>query len=224
MRCYLAYLFIFIYFILSIIHLYHSYIDDKEKRKKTKPFLILALLLYYICATKNISLLVIFTLICCSIGDIALTKKGHKYFVIGGISFLIAHILLIFLYSKRIILESIYWPVTILIMLLYLYGIYKTMKLVKNNISNKMMVAMVLYLACNFIMNTFAIMQLQSDNSLGEFIIVFAALLFFISDCALFIVRYSGKDDIVYHNHFFVMLTYLLSMLLICKGILILGI
>ena len=219
----LAYLFLTIYVLISLIHLKDSFNDEQDKRKKTKPFLLLFLILYYLFMSEEVSLLVFFTLVCCWIGDVVLTQKGNMYFVIGGISFLIAHILLVFLYSKRINLALINWPLTLFIMAFYLFAIIQVMKIVKDNISLKMFIPMTIYLICNFFMNAFAIMQLQCNKSFGEVILVIGAIMFFISDSALFIVRYAKKKDIIYHNHFFVMLTYLVAMFLICNGVLLLG-
>ena len=219
----IAYICLGIYGLVSLIHLKDSFNDEQDKRKKTKPFLLLFLILYYLFMSEEVSLLVFFTLVCCWIGDVVLTQKGNMYFVIGGISFLIAHILLVFLYSKRINLTLINWPLTLFIMAFYLFAIIQVMKIVKDNISLKMFIPMTFYLVCNFFMNAFAIMQLQCNKSFGEVILVIGAIMFFISDSALFIVRYAKKKDIIYHNHFFVMLTYLVAMFLICNGVLLLG-
>ena len=42
-----------LYLIVSALHLQASYEDDAEKRKKTKPFLLLFLLAFYLCAAKD---------------------------------------------------------------------------------------------------------------------------------------------------------------------------
>ena len=48
------------------------------------------------------------------------------------------------------------------------------------------------------------------------------AVLFFVSDCALFLVRYHKNKNLVYRRHFTVMLTYVLGELLITQGMLML--
>ena len=50
------------------------------------------------------------------------------------------------------------------------------------------------------------------------------AVLFFVSDCSLFLVRYYKPRKIVYKDHFTVMLTYILGELLITQGIIMLTI
>ena len=161
---------------MLLLPLLFLYISTKSDTKLSqviyKTFLLLFLILYYLFISKHISLLVIFTLVFCWVGDIVLTKKGNMYFVIGGISFLIAHVLLVFLYSKRIILSDISWGVTLFIMSFYLIAIIFVMKKVKDNLSMKMFIPMTFYLVCNFMMNTFAMMQLQCNRSFGEVILV----------------------------------------------------
>ena len=51
----LKYLFLGLFCLTSLIHLYHSYINDKKNRAKTKPFLLIFLILYYITAAKNVN-------------------------------------------------------------------------------------------------------------------------------------------------------------------------
>ena len=92
---------------------------------------------------------------------------------------------------------------------------------VKDNMESKAMLApMILYLLINSTMNLFALLQLMSHNNLGGWLTFIGAILFFVSDCSLFIVRYSDRPNIIYKKHFTVMLTYLLGEFLIVLGIL----
>jgi hypothetical protein len=72
-------------------------------------------------------------------------------------------------------------------------------------------------------MNIFALMQLFSLRNSGALTAYIGAVLFFISDCTLFLVRYYKNPDIIYKKHFTVMLTYLLGEYLIVAGILMLN-
>ena len=67
-------------------------------------------------------------------------------------------------------------------------------------------------------------MQLLSTGTLGAVIAYIGAVLFFASDCSLFLVRYYKPRKIVYKDHFTVMLTYILGELLITQGIIMLTI
>ena len=61
------------------------------------------------------------------------------------------------------------------------------------------------------------------ENSAGAAVAYVGAVLFFISDCTLFLVRYHKNKDLIFKRHFTVMLTYIVGELLITQGVLMLG-
>ena len=75
-----------------------------------------------------------------------------------------------------------------------------------------------IYLLCNSTMNLFAMMQLFTLKNKGAAIAYAGAVLFFISDCTLFLVRYYKNPDVVFRKHFTVMLTYLAGEFFITLG------
>jgi uncharacterized membrane protein YhhN len=54
----------------------------------------------------------------------------------------------------------------------------------------------------------------------GSLVAYAGAVLFFASDCTLFLVRYFRNPDVIFKKHFTVMLTYLAGEFLITLGIL----
>ena len=66
----------------------------------------------------------------------------------------------------------------------------------------------------------FALMRLLSVGSQGSLVSYIGAVLFFASDCTLFLVRYFRNPDVIFKRHFTVMLTYLAGELLIVLGLL----
>ena len=82
---------------------------------------------------------------------------------------------------------------------------------------------MYFYLLCNTAMNVFACMQMITLGKAGAAVSFLGAVLFFISDCTLFLVRYYKKPEIVFRKHFTVMLTYLVGEFLITQGKIMLG-
>ena len=83
-----------------------------------------------------------------------------------------------------------------------------------------MLPLMYFYMLCNSTMNLFALIQLWQNRSSGALIAFLGALLFFASDCCLFLVRYYKKPEVVFRKHFLVMLLYLLGEFLIILGVL----
>ena len=76
---------------------------------------------------------------------------------------------------------------------------------------------MVLYLTANASMNCFALALFMSNPTFLTSLIYIGGLLFFISDCNLFAVRFKVED--AKQNHFIVMSTYIIAELLIVIGI-----
>ena len=97
------------------------------------------------------------------------------------------------------------------------------MHAVRENTPKKMMVPMFAYLIINSTMNIFALMQFISGGGVGAAVAYLGAVLFFISDCSLFLVRYHKNRELVFKRHFTVMLTYLLGEFLITQGLLLLS-
>lgn len=219
----MSYVFLGLFFLFSALHLKASYEDNAEERKKTKPFLLILLLLYYVTATDRPSVFLILALLTSWLGDVLLIPKGHNWFTYGGISFMFSHLFFVIVYLKRILVEHVSWPVIIIAALLYFGISYRIIQAVKDQTPKKMIIPMYFYLLCNSTMNVFAMMQLFSEHNLGALTAYIGALLFFASDCSLFLVRYSKNPEAVYKKHFTVMLTYLLGELLIVVGILLLN-
>ena len=209
-----------LYLLLSGIHLYHSWKDDSRRRAMTKPFLLILLAVYYALAAQTVSWVLLFALLTSWLGDVLLIPKGHKWFTMGGISFMASHVLFIAVYVPSVQFASI--PVALIaVMAVVYYGIsLMIIRAVRETTPKIMVVPMYLYLLFNSTMNLFALMRLFTMHSAGSIVAYVGAVLFFISDCTLFLVRYYRNKDLIFKRHFTVMLTYLAGEMLIVLGIL----
>ena len=219
------YLFLAAYMILCCIHLYHSWMDDRAKRAKTKPFLLLFLLLYYLVSVtadvnRNINIPLVLALLTSWLGDVLLIPHGHKWFVIGGISFMFCHFFFMCVYYEQISFHAVPWLVLLPAAVLYFGIALRIIMAVRDNTPRKMIPPMYFYLLMNSMMNLFALMQLFSRPSAGAVTALAGAVLFYISDCCLFLVRYHRRQDMIFKKHFTVMATYLLGEFLITQGML----
>lgn len=209
-----------LYLLLSGIHLYHSWLDDSRHRAMTKPFLLILLAVYYTLAAQSVSWVLLLALLTSWLGDVLLIPKGHKWFTMGGISFMASHVLFIAVYVPSVKFTSI--PVALIAAMVVLY--YGTslliIRAVRETTPKPMVVPMYLYLLFNSTMNLFALMRLFTMHSAGSIVAYVGAVLFFISDCTLFLVRYYRNKDVIFKRHFTVMLTYLAGEMLIVLGIL----
>ena len=215
------YVFFVLFLAASAVHLWDSWRDNGQRRKITKPMLLIFLLLFYCCATKQFSWVLAAALLTSWLGDVLLMPKGTKWFIMGGVSFLISHILFIFAYLPQIQWSAVIWWILIPAAIVY-YGISVKVTLsVKDNMESKAMLApMILYLLINSTMNLCALAQLMTLKNAGAAVAYAGAVLFFISDCTLYLVRYHSNKDLIFKKHFTVMFTYILGECLITVGLL----
>lgn len=217
----IATLVLILYLLVSGIHLIDSWKDDAKRRAKTKPFLLLLLLLFYAFSNTHHSIPLFLALFTSWLGDVLLIPKGHKWFTMGGISFLFSHFFFILVFLSKIQLSNI--PFFIYPIALLYFGIsFIIIHMVKPTTPKKMIIPMYFYLLTNSTMNVFALIQLLHNQNSASLIAYIGALLFFISDCTLFLVRYYKDETIIFKKHFTVMLTYLLGELLITIGVILL--
>ena len=214
----IKYIFLILLFLVSVIHLYHSWKDDGKKRKYTKPFLLPLILAYYLAASPSPSIFLIGALVTSWLGDVLLIPKGNKWFVFGGLSFMLTHVLFIIVYAQYVDFSNILWAAVIPAALIY-YGISVfTVYTLKPTTPKMMLGPMIFYLLCNSTMNLFSLMQLITVQSKATVIAFIGALLFFISDCTLYLTRYHKNKNLIFKKHFTVMLTYILGELFITIG------
>ncbi len=216
----MRYVFLGLYIVVSVIHLFHSWQDKAPLRAKTKGLLLVFLILYYIFAADDLSWFLLLALITSWIGDILLIFKGNGWFTAGGISFLLSHIFFILTYSINISFAAVPFAVVIPVALVYFAIAFCIIRTLTPTTPKIMLPPMYLYLLANSTMNLFALMRLFSQKNIWGAVAFAGAVLFFISDCTLFLVRYHKNKNLIFKRHFTVMLTYLLGELLIVIGVL----
>lgn len=214
----MKYVFFALFAAASTLHLYYSWKEQDRNRAYTKPFLLFFLLLFYLTASKHIMISLVLAIFTSWLGDVLLIPKNVKCFAIGGLSFLIAHVLFIWVYIHRIEINGISWIILIVAALIYVFFGTAVMVSIRHNISKFLIAAMYFYLIANSIMNVSALRQLLFLRSGGAAVSFIGAVLFYVSDCLLFLVRFHENSSLIYKRHFPVMLTYLMGELLIVFG------
>ena len=213
-------MFLSVFIILSAVHLYYSYVDDVKGRAATKPYLLLSLAAFYFSASSVRNPYLLIALGLSWLGDVLLIKKGNRWFIAGGISFLIAHVFFIMVFAFSIDWHEVNFIILIPVAAIYLYIAFRIIKSIISYMPKMMALSMYLYLFFNSAMNTAALVRLMLNPGLSGVLPFAGAVLFFISDCVLFLVRYHPDKDLIYRRHFSIMLTYLAAELLITLGIL----
>ncbi len=219
----MKYVYLFLLIAVSSVHLFDSWRDDSKRRAKTKPFILPLIILYYLACTSSPSVLLIAALATSWLGDVLLIPKGNGWFTAGGISFMLTHFLFIAVYAVRLDFSLVKWWAVIPAAVIYYSVSAVIIYLLKPTTPKKMQIPMYVYLLSNSTMNVFSLMRLVSEPGLATAVAYAGALLFFVSDCTLFLVRYYKKDNIIFKKHFTVMLTYILGEFLITQGLLLMG-
>ena len=206
-----------LFFIVTGMHLYASLKQDKPLRNRTKPFILLFLLAFYCLSAGEIRITVVLALIFSWIGDMLLIPKGIKWFTAGGISFMVSHFFFILTYAERTDFSAVSRPVMIILPVCFLISAAIIFKYMRPFLPRSIFWPMLLYLLINGGMNCFAWFRSMSTAGSASVITALGALLFYISDTALFFVRFN-KDSRL-KTHFPVMLTYSLGEFLIVLGL-----
>ena len=206
-----------LFFIVTGIHLYASLISDKPLRNKTKPFILLTLLAFYCLSADRISATVVLALIFSWLGDLLLIPDGIKWLTAGGISFMVSHFFFILTYVPLTDFTKISRAVIVILPVLFIISSAIVFKYLRPYLPGALFWPMLLYLLINGGMNCFAWFRSMSTTGGAAALTALGALLFYISDTALFFVRFNKESRI--RTHFPVMLTYSAGELLIILGL-----
>ncbi len=210
--------FLTLFGLLSLLHLISSWKNDRTGRAKTKPFLISSLALAYLFSVEDPSTLLLAALITSWLGDVLLIPRGNRWVILGGISFLVSHFLLMGLYLPHIRFATVPWLWLLPVAAVYALLSVRSIQLIWDNTPKLMLLAFCLYLLTNSGMNLLALMQLLTSRHPGAAVSYAGAVLFFLSDCILLLVRYHRDPNLVPKKHFPVMLCYLSGEFLITLG------
>ena len=214
----MKYGFLAVFFISTAIHLYASLRKETKIRNATKPFILLSLLGFYVLSARSPSAAIILALIFSWLGDILLMPKGLKWFTAGGIAFMISHGFFVAGYWRDVDFSRI--PVLLIVLLAVFFAatVSFIFSRLKPYLPKALFYPMFLYLLINGTMNCFAIFRCVSNPTAATLTTAIGAALFFVSDTALFFVRF--KKDGRLKTHFLVMLTYSIGEFLIVLGLL----
>lgn len=213
----MKYVFLAVFLVSTAVHLYASLRQDTRLRNVTKPFILLSLLGFYVLAARSVSAAVVLALIFSWLGDVLLIPKGVKWFTAGGIAFMISHAFFVAAYTKDVVFSRIPVFLIVLLAVFFAAAVAFIFSKLKPHLPKALFYPMFLYLLINGTMNCFAIFRCVSAPSAATLTTAIGAALFFVSDTALFFVRF--KKDSRLKTHFLVMLTYSIGELLIVLGL-----
>jgi uncharacterized membrane protein YhhN len=157
---------------------------------------------------------IIGALVLSTLGDILLIFDGRPFFILGLLSFLLAHVLYVLVFRSRVgtIKLDFY---TVLCSLLILSYYFFFMKFLWSHLG-AMRIPVLAYALVISVMLWMALQLLRGTSSF-RWHIVLGALFFVVSDSLLSIQLFYSSFELA---HFYVMLTYLLAQFLLVYGIL----
>ena len=212
---YIRYIFGALLIVVSAMNLFYP------KHKNISKALLLPLILaYYMTSVSAFDYILVAALAASWLGDVLLMPQGNAWFTAGGISFMLSHFLFIGVYISRIDFLFVRWFYIIPAAVIYAGVSAVIIRMLKPSMPKSMVIPVYIYLLANSAMNVFSLMQLICNANAASLIAYIGALLFFVSDCTLFIVRYYKNGKL--HSYFLCMLTYILGEFLITQGIIML--
>jgi len=211
------------YLLISFIHLVAILSGEKLDMVVmiTKPLLLPALMSAFFFLTRNdksvFRKLVLLALLFSWIGDVVLLFQEHhsNFFLIGLVSFLIAHIFYILAFRKTSLSRSTTLlkekPLLVLLFIAYGAGFFF---LIKDGLGT-MMVPVIVYMAIILLMGITALNRFRRVGY-DSFILVFTgAICFMASDSLLAMNKFYRPFPL---SGFFIMLTYIAAQYLIVRG------
>ena len=214
----MKYVFLAVFLVSTVVHLYASIRKDTRMRNISKPFILLSLLGFYVLAARSVSAAVVLALVFSWIGDVLLIPAGVKWFTAGGISFMISHAFFIVGYLKDIMFSKIPAFLVVVLAVFFIATVTFIFSKLKPHLPKALFYPMFLYLLINGTMNCFAIFRCVSMTTAATITTAIGAALFFVSDSSLFFVRFNKASRL--KTHFLVMLTYSVGEFLIVLGLL----
>ncbi|HZJ89631.1 MAG TPA: lysoplasmalogenase family protein [Bacilli bacterium] len=209
-----SYIFLGLFGLSTVIHLFFAFKEDEPKRKITKPFNLLFLALFALIALRKHPLIYIGAFMG-MIGDIFLiNNKNKRFFITGALFFLAGHLFyiseILFVILKDRPVDNLFYIVVPLAILLFTSGGFFVSKKICSD--NATALVGTLYLAILLTVTTVAIVASVKGFVLYMFLGIIGGVLFLLSDLILTQATYI-KD--FKRRDFYIMLTYLLGQLFI---------
>lgn len=177
-----------------------------------KPFILLSLLVLYLVSVSTRNKLYIMALVFSFCGDILLMFEGELYFMIGLVSFLIAHILFIKIVIKRIqntLLSKVIFSIIpfLIVFSLLIFNLKDSL--------HEMLWPVIIYGLTITTFGTASLIDYLNTKSTKSLLMLVGALIFMVSDSVLAIDKFNNSSHIY---EVIVMITYVLAQYFIYRS------
>ncbi|MDC9722622.1 MAG: lysoplasmalogenase [Urechidicola sp.] len=178
-----------------------------------KPLIILSLLLYYIKSVKRKSKLFIGAVLFSFLGDVLLLYDTELFFMLGLVSFLLAHILFISMVVGMLKTSTLKQKIIVIIPFL---GTYMGLLFLLKDSLGELLIPVVIY---GLVISVFGVVSLLnhliSKSNTSQYLL-FGAVFFVVSDSLLAINKFYESQE---YYPVIVIITYILAQYLICKSV-----
>ncbi|AOW19183.1 lysoplasmalogenase [Urechidicola croceus] len=200
-----------IFLIVSILDIIGISIGNETMKYIFKPLIMLTLMAYYSVVVNNENKLYLAALFFAFIGDVLLMFDTQLNFILGLISFLIAHVLYIIIIVKLLNKStSVQKTIAIVPFLIFYIGLIYLLK----DSMGEMLIPVVIY---GLIISTFgavSFLNYLTKKSVVSLVLLGGALFFIVSDSTLAIDKFYQSEG---YFSILIMLTYILAQYLICR-------
>lgn len=206
-------LFTTIYFTISTLEIIFGSNHFQTGVFLTKPLIMISIMVFYFFQTQNQrslqDKLMLIAFFFSMLGDTFLMIKGEQNFMFGLGSFLITHLLYIFVFSRN------WLKIKVLYRILMLSFSIVMLLILKNNISNSLLFPIIGYMLTITIMAISAVERNTNPESFR--LVLMGAILFVLSDSLIAIDKFVLP---IPFPTIFIMGTYVLAQYWICVGFL----
>jgi len=205
--------FLGIFVLVSIMYIVGLLLGNETLKFIFKPLIMLSLLLYYIKSVQIKSKLFIGAVLFSFLGDILLLYDTELFFMLGLVSFLLAHILFISMVIGMLKSSTIKQKISAVIPFLVTY--FGLLFLLKDSLG-EMLIPVVVY---GLVISVFGVVSLLNhllSKSKASQYLIYGAIFFVISDSLLAINKFYESQE---YYPVIVIITYIAAQYLICKSV-----
>jgi len=201
-----------LFWFVSALHVLGLVFENELLRLITKPFIILLLIVLYLASINERSKLYILALVFSFLGDVLLMWSGEIFFILGLISFLLAHLTFIKIITSKIKKTTI----KSLLKSIIPFGVFLVLlQSVLFPHLDEMKIPVIIYGTVISIFGITASIRCLEQRNKQTLLLLIGAIVFAISDSVLAINKFY------YSAHFLeitVMITYILAQYLIFRS------
>ena len=200
-----------IFALASVLHIVGISTGNENLRVITKPMIILSLMIYYSLVVENENHLYLAALFFCFLGDIFLIFNTELNFILGLISFLIAHMLFIVIVVKLLKKSTTIQKLFSLLPFVILFS--GLMYMLKDNLDG-MLIPVIVYGLAISAFGAVTLLNYVTEKSATNLVLLGGALFFILSDSTIAMGKF-----IQFETYFplLIMATYIVAQYLICR-------